>query len=63
MTPMLDHDDLLRTYRGARDDAELSLAGWRSAPSGAKRDAFAFYRAAADREDAAAQAWLAVNRA
>ena len=43
-------------YEAAREDAELALEHWRAVPG---RDAFVAYRAAADREDAAAFAWLA----
>jgi hypothetical protein len=47
-----------QAYEAARDEAALALRDWHSAPYGAKRPAFAIYRAAADREDAAADAWL-----
>jgi hypothetical protein len=47
-----------QAYESARDEAALALREWCAAPYGAKRQAFAIYRAAADREDAAAEAWL-----
>jgi hypothetical protein len=47
-----------QAYGSAREDAELALADWWSAPYAAKREAYAVYRAAADREDAAARSWL-----
>jgi hypothetical protein len=50
--------ELYQAYVDARDDAACALADWWAAPYGAKREAFAIYRAAADREDAAAEAWL-----
>jgi hypothetical protein len=49
---------LHQAWESAREDTELALAGWCVAPPGGRRDAFAVYRAAADREDAAAVAWL-----
>jgi hypothetical protein len=50
--------EIYATYGAAREDAEAALENWRSAQATAKRDAYAVYRAAADREDAAAFAWL-----
>jgi hypothetical protein len=50
--------ELYQAYEAAHAEAERALADWRSAPHGMKRDAFTVYRAAADREDAAALAWL-----
>lgn len=50
--------DLYDAYHAAREEAESALAHWSTAPSDMKADAFAVYRSAADREDAAAAAWL-----
>jgi hypothetical protein len=50
--------ELYQAYGAARQEADLALAAWCAAPYGAKGKAFVVYRAAADREDAAAQAWL-----
>ena len=50
--------DYYHAYEAARSDAADALAEWCAAPCGAKRDAFLAYRAAADREDAAAWAWM-----
>ena len=48
--------DYYDAYQAAREEAELALEHWRAVPG---RDVFACYRAASDREDAAAFAWLA----
>jgi hypothetical protein len=50
--------DLYPVYESARDEANQALADWIGAPNDCKREAFAVYRAAADREDAAAIAWM-----
>jgi hypothetical protein len=50
--------DLYHAYQSAREEVESALTDWWTAPQGTRRDAFAVYRAAADREDAAALAWL-----
>ena len=50
--------ELYATYGAAREAADSALEDWSAAPAIAKRDAYAAYRAAADREDAAALAWL-----
>ena len=50
--------ELYQAYGAAREETDLALVAWCTAPYGAKRDAFTVYRAAADREDAAAHAWL-----
>jgi hypothetical protein len=47
-----------QAYEAARDEATVALWAWCAAPYGAKRQAFTAYRAATDREDAAADAWL-----
>jgi hypothetical protein len=45
---------------GRLDDAEDAFRAWCAAPYGRKPDAYGAYRAAADREDAAAAFWMAV---
>ncbi len=50
--------DFYAAYECARDEAALALADWNAAPTGAKAERFSVYRAASDREDAAAVAWL-----
>lgn len=45
-----DTDELLETWRSAREEATRALGVWRGAPG---RDAFAIFRAAEDRADAA----------
>lgn len=55
--------DLYLPYESARSEASGALTRWLSAPSEGRRDAFAVYRAAADREDAAALAWMGACKA
>lgn len=55
--------DLYNAYIAAREETESALAHWYAAPIGMKGDAFAVYRSGADREDAAAAAWLEACRA
>jgi hypothetical protein len=50
--------DFYAAYQDARDEVECCLIAWREAPLERRADAFAVYRAAADREDVAAAAWL-----
>jgi hypothetical protein len=50
--------EIYQAYQCAHDETQRALADWRAAPLARKRDAFTVYRAAADREDAAAFAWL-----
>ncbi len=45
--------DRRQAWECARDDAHLAFRLWCSAPYGTKREAYAAYRAAADREDVA----------
>jgi hypothetical protein len=45
--------DRRQAWECARDDAQLAFRLWCSAPYGTKREAYAAYRAAADREDVA----------
>ena len=61
----LDHirvhapSDHYQAWQAAHLEATLAYVDWRDALAGDKRNAFAVYRAAADREDAAAASWLA----
>jgi|tagenome__1003787_1003787.scaffolds.fasta_scaffold16581902_2 hypothetical protein len=50
--------DLYAAYESARHEAAHALAGWRDAAHESKGERFSVYRAAADREDAAAVAWM-----
>jgi hypothetical protein len=54
----LSPDDARLAWECARDDAHLAFRLWCHAPYGAKRDAYAAYRAAADREDVALTALM-----
>jgi hypothetical protein len=51
-------DELYSAYQAARAEVQDALAYWRSLPPELKRGGFAVYRAAADREDAAALTWM-----
>jgi hypothetical protein len=57
MTPT--EKDRRLAWECARDEAHLAFRLWCRAPYGAKRDAYAAYRAAADREDVALAALAA----
>ena len=50
--------ELYQAWRAAYDEAALALADWRCVHVTDRADAYAAYRAAADREDAAAEHWL-----
>ena len=52
MTDISPHDRHA-AWETARDQAHLAFRFWCAAPYGQKREAFATYRAAADREDVA----------
>lgn len=56
--------DLFDLWLLAAADSSLALAAWRGAGTGERDDAFAAYRAAAEREAAAAEtlAWAAARR-
>jgi len=54
----LTTDDRRLAWECARDDARLAFRTWCDSPLGAKRDAYAAYRAAADREDTAVSALM-----
>ena len=50
--------DHYAAYESARHEAADALAGWRDAAPERRGERFSVYRAAADREDAAALAWM-----
>lgn len=50
--------ELYQAWRAACEEVDLALTDWRCAAVPARADAYAVYRAAADREDAAAEHWL-----
>jgi hypothetical protein len=56
----LSAQDRRLAWECARDDAHLAFRSWCMAPygAGAKREAYAAYRAAADREDVALAALI-----
>jgi hypothetical protein len=54
----LSPNDRRLAWECARDDAHLAYRRWCTAPYGTKRDAYAAYRAAADREDVALAALM-----
>ena len=53
-----ESNDHRSAWESARDDAQQAFRHWCSAPYGAKREAYAAYRAAADREDVAVAALM-----
>lgn len=50
--------ELYQAWEAARDEASAALRHWRAAAVDDRRDAYTTYRAAADREDAAAECFL-----
>ena len=52
--------EVYQAWQAAFDDAEEAFLAWSEAPVHQRADAYAAYRAAADREDVAAERWLAV---
>jgi hypothetical protein len=58
MTDLSPHDRRA-AWETARDEAHLAFRLWCEAPYGGKREAYAAYRAAADREDVAVAALIA----
>ena len=52
--------DVYQAWKAASEDAEEAFVAWCAAAYGQKGDAYAVYRAAIDREDVAAERWLAV---
>jgi len=59
MTPALRHDELFTVWSAARAEANLAYEAWCAAPG---LDAYAVYRAAEDRSDAAEQALAEIAR-
>jgi hypothetical protein len=55
MTPVQLHDELFTIWSAARAESNLAYTAWCDAPG---PDAFAVYRAAEDRADAAEQALM-----
>jgi hypothetical protein len=55
--------DLLLAWSDAADDAHAAYLAWRDAKRGDQPDAFVVYRAALDREEAAARALQDVTSA
>lgn len=63
--PIRDRDMLLpceiyQAWRAAQEDAEDAFRAWCASPFDRKSEGHAVYRAAADRENVAAERWLAV---
>lgn len=52
--------EIYQAWKAANEEAEDAFSAWRAAAYGEKGDAYAVYRAAVDREDVAAERWLAV---
>ena len=52
--------EIYQAWQAASEDAEEAFVAWCVAAHGRKAEAYAVYRAAADREDVAAERWLAV---
>jgi hypothetical protein len=52
--------EIYQAWQAAWQDAEDAFQDWCSVGYGRKADAYAVYRAATDREDAAAACWLVV---
>jgi|tagenome__1003787_1003787.scaffolds.fasta_scaffold20555728_2 hypothetical protein len=51
--------EVYQAWHAAAEDAEEALHAWSAAPAHLRPEAYAVYRAAADREDVAADRWLA----
>ncbi len=52
--------EIYQAWQAAFDDAQEAFLAWSAAPYGRKHEAYTVYRAACDREDAAADRWLVV---
>jgi hypothetical protein len=59
MTPAQQHDERFTVWSAARAEANLAYDAWCRTPS---RDAYAVYRAAEDRADAAEDAFVRDGR-
>lgn len=57
--PPLPSWELYQVWQAAFEEAGDALAAWSAAPVSRRGEAYAVYRAAADREDAAAARWIA----
>ena len=51
--------EIYQSWKAASEDAEEAFLAWCAAGYGRKAEAYAVYRAASDREDAATAHWLA----
>lgn len=56
--PPYEPCEFYQSWEAARDEAHEALHAWFAAPTGAKAAAFAVYRAAAEREDRAAEFFM-----
>ena len=52
--------EIYQAWQAASEECDEAFQAWCAAAYGRKADAYAVYRAAADREDVAAARWLAV---
>ena len=52
--------EIYQAWQAASQESEQAFRAWCAAGYGRKADAYAVYLAASDREDAAAEHWLAV---
>ena len=52
--------EVYQAWRAANEDADEAFLTWCAAGHERKSEAYAVYRAAVDREDVAAERWLAV---
>jgi hypothetical protein len=50
--------EIYQAWQAAQEDAQDAFLAWCAAAYGKKAEAYAVYRAAADREDIAAEWWL-----
>ena len=64
-SPISDRDVLLpceidQAWQAAHEDADDAVRAWCASPFDRKSEGYAVYRAAADRENVAAERWLAI---
>jgi hypothetical protein len=52
--------EIYQSWRAACEDVDEAFQAWCAAAYGQKAEAYAVYRAASDREDAAVDHWLSV---
>jgi hypothetical protein len=50
--------EIYQAWQAAQEDAQEAFLAWCAAAYGKKAECYAVYRAAADREDIAAECWL-----